>query len=108
MTFRFLLSTPDKTFFNGPADSVICPSPDGYFGILPRHAQLVAAVGIGIIKVESEGGPRFFVVDGGVAEVTPEETVIMADLVIPASDPADAEEKLEETKALRTVPVTLR
>lgn len=108
MTFRFLLSTPDKTFFNGPADSVICPTPDGYFGILPRHAQLVAAVGIGIIKVESEGGPKFFVVDGGVAEVTPEETVIMADMVISASDPADAEEKLEETKALRTVPVKLR
>lgn len=108
MTFRFLLSTPDKTFFNGPAHSVICPTPDGYFGILPRHAQLVAAVGIGIVKVESEGGPKLFVVDGGVAEVTPEETAIMADLVIPAADPADAEEKLEETRATRTVPVMIR
>jgi hypothetical protein len=29
MTFRFLLSTPDKTFFNGVADSVICPGPEG-------------------------------------------------------------------------------
>jgi F-type H+-transporting ATPase subunit epsilon len=108
MTFRFLLSTPDKTFFNGAAHSVICPTPDGYFGILPRHAQLVAAVGVGVIKVECEAGTRFFVVDGGVAEVTPEETAIMADLVISATDPADAEEKLEETKALRTVPVTIR
>jgi F-type H+-transporting ATPase subunit epsilon len=46
MTLRFMLSTPDKTFFNGPADSLICPGPDGYFGILPRHAQMVAAVGL--------------------------------------------------------------
>lgn len=107
MTFRFILSTPDKTFFNGDADSVICPTPDGYFGILARHAQTVAAVGIGIIKVEAGGSPKLFVVDGGVAEVTPEETVIMADMVIPAVDAADAEEKLEETKSLRAVPVAI-
>lgn len=107
MTFRFLLSTPDKTFFNGPADSVVCPGPEGYFGILPRHAQMVAAVGLGIVKVASEGNTSYFVVDGGVAEVTPEETILVADMAIPASDPADAEEKLQETKALRTVPVTI-
>jgi F0F1-type ATP synthase epsilon subunit len=69
---------------------------------------MVAAVGIGIIKVEAEGVSRLFVVDGGVVEVTPEETVVMADLVISATDAADAEEKLEETKALRTVPVNIR
>ncbi len=108
MMFRVLLSTPDKTFFNGAADSVVCPGPEGYFGILARHAQMVAAVGIGILKIESEGAIRLFVVDGGVVEVSPKETAVMADLVIPATDPADAEEKLEETKALRTVPVNMR
>ena len=108
MTFEFLLSTPDKTFFKGPATSVVCPGPEGYFGILARHAQMVAAIGTGIIKVEAVGETKLFVVDGGVAEVTPEQTVILADLAIPATDPADAEEKLEETKALRTIPVKLR
>ena len=107
MTLRFLLSTPDKTFFNGPADSLICPGPDGYFGILPRHAQMVAAVGWGIIKVECEDGTKLFVVDGGVVEVTPEETILVADMVIPASDPGDAEVKLQETRALRAVPVMM-
>lgn len=108
MTFRFLLSTPDKTFCDGPVDSVMCPSADGYFGILPRHAQMVAAVGLGIIKVQAAGISKLFVVDGGVAEVTPEETIILADLVVPAADSIDAEQKLAETKALRTVPVTIR
>lgn len=107
MTFQFLLATPDKAFFNGVANSVVCPTPDGYFGILARHAQTVAAVGIGIVKVESEGSVKLFVVDGGVAEVTPERTVILADSVTPASDTADAEEKVEEIKALRTVPVAI-
>jgi len=108
MTFRFLLSTPDKVFYSGSAEGVVCPGPEGYFGILPRHAEMVAAVGLGIIKVESGGAAALFVVDGGVAEVTPDETIIVADLVIPATGPGDAEVKLQETKALRTVPVTLR
>jgi len=107
MTFRFLLSTPDKTFFNGPAESLVCPGPEGYFGILPRHAQMVAAVGLGIIKVEAEGKSRLFVVDGGIAEVTPEEVIVVADLILDAKDSAEAEEKLQETRALRTVPVTI-
>jgi F0F1-type ATP synthase epsilon subunit len=47
------------------------------------------------------------VVDGGVAEVTPEETILVADMVIPASDPGDAEVKLQETRALRAVPVMM-
>jgi len=107
MTFRFLLSTPDKTFFNGPAESLVCPGPEGYFGILPRHAQMVAAVGLGIIKVEAEGKASLFVVDGGIAEVTPEEVIVVADLILDAKDSAEAEEKLQETRALRTVPVTI-
>lgn len=108
MTLRFLLSTPDKTFFDGPVDSVVCPGPDGYFGIMPRHAQMVAAVGLGVIKVHAEGRTTLFVVDGGVAEVMPKEVMVFADLVVPAADAIDAEQKLEETRALRTVPVTLR
>lgn len=108
MTFEFLLSTPDKIFFKGPATGVVCPAPEGYFGILARHAQMVAAVGTGIVKVEASGETKLFVVDGGVAEVTPEQTIILADHAILAADPADAEEKLEETKALLTIPVKLR
>ena len=107
MTYKFLLSTPDKTFYNGMVDSIVCPGPEGYFGILARHARMVAAVGTGVIKVISGLETRLFVVDGGIAEITPESAFILADLAIPATDPADAEEKLQETRALRTIPVLL-
>lgn len=107
MSFRFVLSSPDKNFFNGPAESVVCPGPDGYFGIMARHAPMVAAVGLGIIKVTTEGSTGYFVVDGGVAEVTSDEMMVVADMAIPAADPGDAEQKLQETKASRAVPVTI-
>ena len=107
MTFTVLISTPDKIFYNGLADSVVCPEPEGYFGVLARHAQMVAAVGTGIIKVSLATETKLIVVDGGVAEVTPEATVILADFAILATDPADAEEKLAEAIARRVAPVYL-
>jgi len=107
VTFNVLISTPDKIFYNGPADSIVCPEPEGYFGVLARHAPMVAAIGTGIIKVSLAAEIKFIVVDGGVAEVTPESTVILADFAVIAADPADAEEKLEEIIARRVAPVFL-
>lgn len=105
MTFSVLISTPDKIYYNGLADSLVCPGPEGYFGILARHAQMVAAIGTGIIKVSLESEIKLIVVDGGVAEVTHESTVILADSAVLAVDAADAEVKLEEILARRIAPV---
>ena len=107
MTFRLLLSTPDKAFFSGTADSVVLPGSEGYFGVMAHHAQMIAALGLGIVKIQAGNETKLFAVDGGVAEIGPEETVVLADMAIPAADASDAEEKLEETKASRTVPVKL-
>ncbi|MEI8138402.1 MAG: ATP synthase F1 subunit epsilon [bacterium] len=107
MTFKVLISTPDKIFYNGLADSLVCPEPEGYFGVLARHAQMVAAVGTGIVKVSLANETKLIVVDGGVAEVTPEITVILADFAVLADDPADAEEKLAEAVARQVAPVFL-
>jgi len=107
VTFKVLISTPDKIFYNGSADSIVCPGPEGYFGVLSRHAQMVAAIGTGVIKVSLETDTKLIVVDGGVAEVTPESTVILADFAVVATDPVDAEVKLEEIIAKRVAPVHL-
>ena len=107
MTFKVLITTPDKIFYNGQADSIVCPEPEGYFGVLARHAQMVAAVGTGIIKVNLGSETQLIVVDGGVAEVTPEAMTILADFAVLAADPSDAEEKLAEAVARQVAPVFL-
>ena len=66
MTFKVLITTPDKIYYDGVADSMVCPEPEGYFGVLARHAQMVAAVGTGIIKVTLGTETKLRVVDGGV------------------------------------------
>lgn len=107
MTFKVLITTPDKIYYDGVADSMVCPEPEGYFGVLARHAQMVAAVGTGIIKVTLGAETKLIVVDGGVAEVTPEGTSILADFAVVAENPADAEEKLAEAVARQVAPVFL-
>ncbi len=107
MTFNVLISTPDKIYYNGLADSLVCPEPGGYFGVLARHTQMVAAIGMGIIKVSLGAETQFIVVDGGVAEIAPEGTMIFADFAVLAKDPTDAEEKLAEAIARQVAPIFL-
>lgn len=107
MTFTVLISTPDKIYYNGEAESLVCPGAEGYFGVMARHTQMVAALGMGIIKVCLANETRLIIVDGGVAEVTPGSTIILADSAIAAVDQADAEVKLEEALARRVAPVLM-
>lgn len=107
MTFNVLICTPDKIFFNGPADALVCPGSEGYFGVMARHAQMVASLGVGVIKVSVGNETKLIVVDGGVAEVTPESTAVLVDFAVVAVDQADAEVKREEAIARRISPVLM-
>jgi F-type H+-transporting ATPase subunit epsilon len=107
VTFKVLITTPDKIYYDGLADRLVCPEVEGYFGVLARHAQMVAAVGTGIIKINLGPQTKFIVVDGGVAEVTPEATSILADFAVLAENQADAEVKLAEALARQVAPVFL-
>jgi F0F1-type ATP synthase epsilon subunit len=68
---------------------------------------MVAALGTGIIKVSVESETKWIVVDGGVAEVTPEVTSILVDFAVLATDAADAEQKMEEIVARQVAPVVI-
>ncbi|MEP0813247.1 MAG: F0F1 ATP synthase subunit epsilon [bacterium] len=60
--------------FSGLATDLVFPALDGFAGIKPGHAQMLAGVGIGdlmIIEDRAEGGPRVlhFAISGGLLEV---------------------------------------
>ena len=109
MSFRLTIATPDKTYFEGLAAEVTCPGLGGYFGVLSRHTPMASAIGLGTVKVETDRAETLlFVVDGGLADVGPERVQILADHVVQATNLEDAEEKLEEAKASRSVPGKVR
>ena len=93
-TFRTRILTPEKCVFDEEVDALVVPGPAGSFGVLARHAPMIAAVGAGILKVSGEAGTRFIAVSNGLLQAGENAVLLLADSAIPASDEYDAEEKL--------------
>lgn len=99
--------TPERATYSEPADFVVVPGVEGYLGILPMHAPIVAGVDIGIIKVIAGGKELKFAVGGGFMEVNQDKVVILADSA-EKSDEIDvarakaARERAEQRLANRT------
>lgn len=71
--------TPERVAYSEPADFVVVPGVEGYLGILPMHAPIVAGIDIGIIKVITGGKETLLAVGGGFMEVNNDKVVILAD-----------------------------
>ena len=61
------------------ADEVVIPGSDGYFGVLPGHAPLLALLGVGEVMCRTGRIERYLAVSGGFAEVGPERVTILAE-----------------------------
>ena len=63
--------SPERSLFDGEAESVIAPAFDGQVGILPRHAPFMTLLGDGVLAVRAKGGgeSRRFRVRGGFLQV---------------------------------------
>jgi F-type H+-transporting ATPase subunit epsilon len=111
-TYPLMIVKRDGPVYDGRASHVRAPGVEGYFGVLARHAPLVAELGVGVIEVtppETEGGLQTFACSGGILQVQPEgKVVILADAAEPAHEidlkraeaAADrAREKLERARS---------
>jgi len=67
LTLRVI--TPDRIVLDTTASAVRIPAVDGSMGILPRHAQMVAALDVGLMTFKVEGKDAALFVSGGFAEV---------------------------------------
>ena len=78
-TTQLELITPAKIMVQKEAEMVVAPGAEGLFGVLPRHAPLLADLARGIIEVHENGKiVNRYMIDGGLADVTPEAVTILA------------------------------
>ena len=78
--------TPERAIVHDDVDEVELPGEEGYFGILPGHAPMLAALRTGEMWYR-KGQERFYAfVDGGFAEVLPEQVSILAQVAERAED----------------------
>jgi F-type H+-transporting ATPase subunit epsilon len=80
------LATPSRLVVGAEVDDVVIPGSQGYFGVLPGHAPLLATLGIGELTYHV-GREEFRVaVACGFAEVRNDKVIVLADV---AETPAD-------------------
>ncbi len=83
---RLEFVTPAQAIVHDDVDEVELPGEDGYFGVLPGHAPLLAALKTGIMWYRKGTDKRFAFVDGGFAEVLGDRVSILAQIAERAED----------------------
>lgn len=75
------LISPEQPLFTGDVEMVIIPGTEGEFGVLPGHAPFVSTLRPGVVTINPESpSPARYVVLDGVAEITPEHCIILAEM----------------------------
>jgi F-type H+-transporting ATPase subunit epsilon len=78
--------TPERQLFSGAVDAVTVPSSQGYLGILPGHAPLLAELGIGEISYRMGERTEYLFCSWGFLEVLPARVVVLAQTAEAASE----------------------
>ena len=73
------LATPTRLVVAETVDEVVVPGSEGYFGVLPGHAPLLATLGIGELMYRIGRDERHVAVAGGFAEVRNDKVIVLAD-----------------------------
>ena len=73
------LATPTRMVVAETVDEVVVPGSEGYFGVLPGHAPLLATLGIGELTYRSGREERHVAVSCGFAEVRNDKVIVLAD-----------------------------
>ncbi|TGM57210.1 ATP synthase F1 subunit epsilon [Leptospira adleri] len=71
--------SPEKILYKGEVDSLVVPGSEGFFGILPNHAPLVAVLGIGVLEIRKGEKTKVLSVEGGFIEVKENSISILTD-----------------------------
>lgn len=71
--------TPYRLLVRTQAEEVYLPGACGQMGVLPGHAPLVSALGIGELHYRDNGGEHRMAVAGGFVEVEADEITVLAE-----------------------------
>ena len=82
--------TPDRLIVEDQVDEVEVPGSEGYFGVLPGHTPMLAALAVGELWYRKGQEKTYLSIAFGFAEVLPDRVTILARLAERAEE-IDAE-----------------
>jgi F-type H+-transporting ATPase subunit epsilon len=99
-----IVVSPDRTIFQGEAHWVTATGVEGQFGIWPRHAAIVVALGSGPLRIRLRDHTIVrFAARAGFLEVAKDRVTVLVDAAVAEAEAeahvAEAERDLEETVA---------
>jgi F-type H+-transporting ATPase subunit epsilon len=80
------LVTPDRALVHEDVDEVELPGSEGYFGVLPGHAPMLALLGVGEMWYRRGPDRSYLSLAGGYAEVLPDRVIVLAQIAERAED----------------------
>ncbi|MEL7610483.1 MAG: ATP synthase F1 subunit epsilon [Bacillota bacterium] len=76
--FNLIVLTPEREFYNGPAEELIVESLDGQIGVLADHTPMATALGVGMIRIKNDDRLFEAAHSEGFMEVRKDATVVLA------------------------------
>ena len=98
-TTQLELVTPTRIMAQQTVGMVVAPGVEGLFGVLPRHAPLLADLTRGVVDVYQNGKiSDRYMIDGGLADVSGERITILSERAIHlgSADPAQLKTKMAD------------
>ena len=106
-TFRCNIVTPTESVLDDEITYASVPAWDGQLGVMTGQSPLLTKLGYGSLRLDfPEGGSRWFLLDGGFAQVQDGELTLITDQANPAETLSieEAEAELAEANARITTP----
>ncbi|MEB2363721.1 MAG: F0F1 ATP synthase subunit epsilon [Bryobacteraceae bacterium] len=85
-TFELEVTTPERLLIRNQVNEAQIPAANGYLGIGPEHAPLLAELGIGELSYRVGNIRKSLVVAGGFVEVMTDHVRVLADSAEKASE----------------------
>ena len=99
---QVVVVSPARPIYEGAAKALNAPGAEGRFGVLPNHADLVAALGIGPLKItKTDGSVDTYAVWGGFLKVGRNKVTVLVDKAEDTSEiePNAVKSELDEAMA---------
>jgi F-type H+-transporting ATPase subunit epsilon len=91
--------TPDRALVAEQVDEVEIPGSEGYFGVLPGHAPLLASLQVGELWYRKGQEKYYLAVAFGFVEVLPDKVTVLAHIAERAEDIDLARAEKAKTRA---------
>ena len=85
-SFRLEIVTPDRVLVTEQVDEVQVPGAEGYFGVLPGHAPLLASLHVGELWYRKGQEKHYLAIAFGFVEVLPDKVTVLAQIAERAED----------------------